>query len=148
MSNEKFIREQIRKILTEKRAPQSEQRPARRSRKPKVSLKGALAEVKPNELIKKLKINSAQGKTPIERTASVLNIAIRSLREIDELEGVYGNVAQDEGKLKVPSGALSSDEAPEYINHILVASKSAGILTDDVGTLIDGSNVVIEFADQ
>lgn len=152
MSNEKFIREQIKKILAEKSAPQSDQRPVRGSRKnlnpPKVSRKGALAEVNPVELIKKLKITGARGKTPIERTASVLNIAVRALREIDELKGVYGSVAEDKGKLRVPSGALSSDDALEYINHILVASKSAGILTDDVGTSIDGSDIVIEFDNQ
>jgi hypothetical protein len=152
MSSEKFIRDQIRRILTEKRDSQSEQRPKRRSRKnlssPKISLSGALAEVKPAELIKKLKITGAEGKNPIERTASVLNIAIRALREIDELKRVYGSVAEDEGKIRVPSGALSSAEALEYINHILIASKSAGILTDGVGTSIDGSDVVIEFDDQ
>jgi PAB1-binding protein PBP1 len=162
MADEKFIREQIRRILIEKaksedsskKAGISKAKPGRGRVKGEISAAAALANKDPQKLMKKLKIESADGDTTAKKVASILKRAVKTLKSTEGLQTAYDSVevvnTEKENYINIIPKELSPRDAMLYMNHTLVGAVNAGILTglDKVVDLVrEGDKVVVKFSD-
>lgn len=167
MTDEKFIRNQIRRILSEKAKSDAETddskskggiakvKPGRGRVKAEIREAEALANSNPQALMTKLKISSAPGDTTLKKVAFVLNRAINTLKTVKGLETAYDRIAQmqtAEGEiyLQIIPQDLSRRDALLYMNHTLVGAVNAGILTNLdklVVPEIKGDKAVVNFQD-
>jgi len=127
MKEEQFIRNQIQKILSERGRRRSGNRSTGVRRVPLE--RGALASSDPEALVSKLGIRSASGRTTEQKVLSVLSAAIDKLKSTEGLEGAFQDASLDDGYIVIEKGDISSGEAQTYINHILIAAESAGVLS-------------------
>lgn len=174
MTDENFIRNQIRRILVEKSKSDANDAESD-SRDEKNKTKGSIAKVKPGRgrvkaeireaealanadpgaLMTKLKINSAPGNTTLQKVAFVLNRAITTLKSTKGLETAYDRVAQMKSAdgvdyLQIIPKDLSPRDALLYMNHTLVGAVNAGILSELdklVVPEIKGGKVIVKFQD-
>lgn len=172
MADVKFIRDQIRRILSEKTEAASETpdepapsdkkkekgglakvKPGRGRVKAEIQEAEALANSDPKKLMKRLKIDSAPGDSTPKKVAYILKRAVNTLKSTKGLEQAYSDISlmqTEEGDLyvRIIPNKLKPRDALLYMNHTLVGAVNSGILAGldmIVVPELDGGKPVVNF---
>lgn len=139
MNDDKFIRNQIQKILQEK-SKKEDGMGSRRGRLLVTVEDAARAKLSPQELLSNLGVKQAQGDKIEDKVFSVLEAAIANINSKDDLKGAFsGPVRSKNNNIIVRSGNASDEDTARYVGHILYAAHAAGLISDlDKTVKVDG----------
>lgn len=145
---ETFIREHVRRILTEKKAASADLRVVRGrvgggAFQKALRLKGSLADTDPGALIEKLRLKGFEpsGAGPEERVLSLVQKAITGAPVMREAYTGAEIVQDEEGTPFIritPGEGLSPRDAVQYMFLALVAASSVGMLSGINKTVMPG----------
>jgi len=167
--NEEKLRKYIRRMLTEQDGePSSSEKPKpkkRKSTKTKpgsitastgsgkfttgVNEAGALAKNDPKKLMKNLKISSG-GPGDLKGVEYILKQAFKGAEAMQQAYSGYSAVSKGDKKgIKVSMGKLDPRNGVKYLQHTLVAAKTAGMfpLKDALQIDTDGGDIIIYLSD-
>jgi len=145
---ETFIREHVRRILSEKK-PASKDRKVVRGRvgrgqfQKAIRLKGSLADTDPGALVKKLGLEGFEPEGDVAEE-KVLGLVRKAISSADIMREAYvgAEIVQDEEGTPfiriIPGEGLSPRDAVQYMFLALVAASSEGLLSGVNKTVVPG----------
>jgi hypothetical protein len=164
--NEEKLRHHIRRMLIEEaeepQSPKPKKKKAGRTKAGSITAStgrgrfstgvqeaGALAKDNPNQLMKNLKISSGAG-GDLRGIASILKQALKGAEAMQKAYSGYSEVNKGDKKgIKVSMAGLDPRNGVKYLQHTLVAAKTAGLfrLKDALQIDVDGNAVIIYLSD-
>ena len=155
-----FIRSQVRKILFEDRAPEPTSAPKAKSEEPAqrgprvvrgkigkgnfskaTKAAGSLAEKNPAELVRKLGLQGASGKTDIEKVISIVRQAISGasvMRSAYYTPELMQDSSGDKFIRITHSSEISPRDAAQYMFLTFIAAEKEGLLAGIKGQITPG----------